>query len=223
MKHKGPILTLAAGLVLAAVLMVLNLRATNDQQQNASGEPAVEPVATTAPAKDQPSPTAEPTKAPAAQAVTYAGNVKGGAATIAIAVKDEQAIAYLCDGNRTEAWLQGSAKNGELVLSGAGNAKLTGTFGGGVAEGSVNAAGRRFTFAVKVVKPPSGLYRASANVANARIVEGWIVLENGRRVTGGMNRGGVSGPATDLKLPEATTVVDGTTIQANQVDPSAGI
>jgi serine/threonine protein kinase, bacterial len=224
MKHKGPILTLAAGLVLAAVLMVLNLRVTSGQQRDAAGEPAPEApaaTATSAPADAAP-PTTPPAEAPAAAPATYAGKVTGGAATIAIAVKGDKAVAYLCDGNRVEAWLQGSARNGELVLKGSGNARLSGTFDQKSAEGNVNAAGRRFTFAVRLVKPPSGLYRAAANVTNAEIVEGWIVLENGD-VTGTMTRNGVTGPGTPLKLPEATTVVDGTTITASQVDPGAGL
>jgi serine/threonine-protein kinase len=228
MKHKGPILTLAAGLVLAAVLMVLNLRVTNDQNNAAANADPEAPAATSAPATSAPAdkpadkPADEPADAPAAAPATYAGKVTGGAATIAISVKGDKAIAYLCDGNRTEAWLQGSARNGELVLRGAGNARLTGTYDETSAEGNVNASGRRFTFAVRAVKPPSGLYRASANVANAQIVEGWIVDGNGE-VTGTMTRNGVTGPGTPLKLPEATTVVDGTTITASQVDPGAGL
>ena len=221
MKHKGPILTLAAGLVLAAVLMVLNLRVTADSPQNTAGE---QPEATTGPAAEAPPPTtAPPTEAPAAPAVTYAGRVNGGAATIAIAVKAGKAIAYLCDGKRTEAWLQGTARNGELVLSGAGNARLTGTFGNGVAEGNVNAAGRRFTFSVKVVKPPSGIYRATANVRNAEIVAGWVVTEDGEQQTGVMTVKGEPRPAEPLNLENNTTVVNDTTITANQVDPSAGL
>jgi hypothetical protein len=177
---------------------------TNDQNNAAANADPEAPAATSAPATSAPAdkpadkPADEPADAPAAAPATYAGKVTGGAATIAISVKGDKAIAYLCDGNRTEAWLQGSARNGELVLRGAGNARLTGTYDETSAEGNVNASGRRFTFAVRAVKPPSGLYRASANVANAQIVEGWIVDGNGE-VTGTMTRNGVTGEgATDV-------------------------
>jgi len=230
MKHKGPILTLAAGLVLAAVLMVLNLRATDASQRNAAGDQQPDAPAATATAQPgQAEPTnAPPTKAPpttaAAAPVTYAGRVKGGAATIAIVVKEAKAVAYLCDGNRTEAWLQGTARNGELILTGSGNARLTGSVAKGVAAGSVTASGRRFTFSVKVVKPPSGLYRATNQALDA--VGGWVVFENDNgqvEQVGVMNIEGDPQPADPLDLNNSTTTVDGTTITAGPVDPSAGL
>ena len=46
---------------------------------------------------------------------TWAGDVDGGEATIAISVNDGVAIAYLCDGKRVEAWLQGTAADGKLT------------------------------------------------------------------------------------------------------------
>jgi hypothetical protein len=220
MKLKGPILTLAAGLVLAVVLMVLNLRVTGQRNAADSAPPdaaAVDTTATTAP------PTTKPPAKPAAP-VTYAGWVKGGGATIAIVVKEDKAVAYLCDGSRTEAWLQGTADNGELVLKGSGNASLAGTFGNGKAEGSVTASGRRFSFAVKVVKPPSGLYRATAQALDA--VGGWVVFEDDEgkvEQVGMLTVGGEQQPAEPLNLDNPTTDVNGTTIPADQVDPTAGL
>lgn len=223
MRHKGPIFTLLAGLALAAVLMVLNLTATNRNRNNgdnaanaganatATTTSELGTAPTTAPA------TAAPTKAPPAAQVTYAGRVSGGGATIAIAIKDGKAVAYLCDGNRAEAWLQGTASNGELKLAGSGNATLTGSYGNGVAAGAISATGKKWTFAVGTVKAPSGLYRAAANVRNARIVGGWIVLASGEQV-GVLNVAGEEQPAPPLNTATNTTTVDGTVITANPVD-----
>ncbi len=213
MKHKGPILTLAAGVILAAALMVLNLNATKDEDGGydaAVGTASVAPSASAAPT------TAAPTQ-PAAVQVTYAGNVTGGGATIAIAVKDGKAVAYVCDGRSAEAWLQGTAENGVLRLAGAGNASLTGTYANGVAAGSVTATGKQFTFSVKSVKPPSGLYRASANVRNAQIVGGWIVLEDGTQV-GVLQVGQATEPAPPLDTATNSTTVDGTPVSVTAVD-----
>ncbi|HEX6869631.1 MAG TPA: hypothetical protein VF163_00915 [Micromonosporaceae bacterium] len=212
MKHKGPIITLAAGLVVAAVLMVMNLSVTP-----AGDRPGADTADAAASAPTTTAPTTAATRPPAAAAqVTYAGKVDGGAATIAIAVKDGRAVAYLCDGRAAEAWLQGTADNGELDLAGAGNARLSGTFANGVATGRVTAAGRTFDFSVGVVKPPSGLYRASANVRNAKVVGGWIVV-NGEQV-GLLVVDGTARPAPPLDPTTGRITVDGTAITAAAVD-----
>jgi serine/threonine-protein kinase len=216
MKRKGPILTLAAGVVLAAVLMVLNINATRSKPTAADTAPSATtapPAATTA----APAPTTAAAVVPAEPPVTYAGNVGGGGATIAIAVKDGKAIAYLCDGRSAEAWLQGTAQNGALNLAGADNAGLTGTYANGVATGVVTAVGRDFSFSVGTVEPPSGLYRASANVANAQVVDGWIVLADGTQV-GTQRKGTTITSAPRLNLPAKTAVVDGVTINATMLD-----
>jgi len=214
MKRKGPILTLAAGVVLAAVLMVLNINATRSTPTAAAPtDKATTAAATTA----APAPTTAAAVVPAGPPVTYAGNVVGGGATIAIAVKDGKAIAYLCDGRSAEAWLQGTAQNGALNLTGADGAGLTGTVANGVANGVVTAVGRDFSFSVGAVEPPSGLYRASANVANAEVVDGWIVLADGTQV-GTQRKGATITSAPRLNLPAKTAVVDGVTINATMLD-----
>jgi hypothetical protein len=218
MKRLGPLLTLAAGIVVAAVLMVLNLNATNVAHQ---AEPAgvatsqTDPVPTTA-APTTPAPTTPAPAVPAGPPVTYAGGVGGGGATIAIAVKDGQAIAYLCDGATAEAWLKGTAQGGKLDLTGE-NANLTGTYGNGVADGVVTAVGRDWSFSVSKVEAPSGLYRASVDVANATIVGGWIVLVDGTQV-GTQRKGGAVSPAPPLNVANGTSVLGGTTVTVTAID-----
>jgi hypothetical protein len=214
MRYKGPILTLAAGLVVATVLMVLNLNATRDRDTRNAAADAVAPTSA-APATSEPAPTTEPPPPPAPPA-TYAGKVSGGRATIAIATKDGQAIAYLCDGRSIEAWLQGTASNGELVLTGADNASLSGVFNDGTASGIISAEGRSWEFAVPVVKPPSGLYRATANVRNAEFVAGWIWVDGVQVGLGVLGGSVIEVPPVD---PAAGTVsVDGTPVSVNPVD-----
>jgi serine/threonine-protein kinase len=220
LKRQGPILTLAAGVVLAAVLMALNLNASRtraaDQSAAGAGESTtVAGAGSPAPTTSGPAPTTAP---PVVEApTTYAGNVGGGGATIAIAVKDGKAIAYLCDGRSAEAWLQGTAQAGTLALTGAGNASLAGNYANGVATGTVTAAGREWTFSVGTVQAPSGLYRASADVANAQVVGGWIVLADGTQV-GTQRQGDQVTPAPRLNLPDRTAVLNGVTVNAIQID-----
>jgi hypothetical protein len=219
MKRTAPLLTLLAGLGVGTVLfLVNNVVAANDPV------PVAAPVKADANAAASPSPTAaaKPT-APAVERiapkekvnVTWAGDVDGGKATIAISVKDGVAIAYVCDGRRVEAWLQGVAADGKLDLEGKG-ATLAGTFGDGRAKGTVTVGRATWTFDVPAVSKPSGLYRATANVRNAEVVSGWIVVR-GRQV-GAVSDGEVTEPAPPLPLPSLTAVWNGVPLVATPVN-----
>jgi hypothetical protein len=223
MKRHGPLLTLLTGLTLAIVLTALSIGATENDatRQTGASQPAGN-AATTPPAalgNASPSPAA-----PTASAVTatWAGSVDGGAASIAITARNGGAVAYLCDGKRVEAWLLGSAVDAKLNLSGKSDATLVGTFGNGVASGTLSAGGKRWTFKVPVVTAPSGLYRASANVRNAKIVGGWIVLPNGVQV-GALNRNGVTEPGTPLDPTSRSTTIDGSPVTAYAVDGTTSL
>lgn len=214
MKRTGPIITLAAGIVVAGVLMVLNLNTTG-AAENTAGDGATTTVpATTAAASTPPT---SPTPAKAAGPITYAGNVDGGAATLAIAIKDGQAIAYVCDGRKAEAWLKGTAEGGQLTLTGAHEATVTGSYGNGKVAGTVRVAGKSWTFSLASVKPPSGLYRAAANVNGATVVGGWIVLADGTQV-GVVTVDGAAQPASALDPGTGRTDVNGTAVSATPVD-----
>ena len=164
--------------------------------------------------------------APAAPAnnpkVTWAGRTKGGQATIAITAKDGKAIAYLCDGERLEVWLSGTASDGKLKLSApersATDATLVGTFGGGRAKGTISVEGEEFTFNVGVAKKPSGLYRTTANVRGARLDGGWIVLSDGTQV-GLATYAGSTVPVSPLDTATRTTEFYGEKVTAVAVEP----
>ena len=216
-KKRGPLITLFAGLALALVLGVLSANATTDEvaRRNAAAE---QPAAPAAPTTAAASPTPPPaTAAPAAFRAAYAGRVKGGAASIAIAVRDGGAIAYLCDGRRIEAWMLGSATDGRLQLTGDDGASLIGTFDEGSAAGEVTARGRTFTLDIPVAKKPSGLYRSTADLRGARVVTGWIVLANGEQV-GIANTAGRTAPAPPLDLAYRTATINGQEVTADPID-----
>lgn len=215
MKLKGPYLTLLSGAVLAAVLLVLSTTAAaNDAgSKDAAADPgtaAASPSASPSPAASQP---------PAIEQAAYAGQVtRGGGTTIAIAVKNGQAVAYLCDGRKVEAWMKGTATDGNLNLTGDANSRLTGRYAG-TATGTVSAGGRQWTFSVPTVTAPSGLYRAVANVRNAKVVGGWIILPGGSQV-GIVTKDGQPTTAARLDPESLTATVDGTQVTAVPQDGS---
>ncbi len=156
---------------------------------------------------------------PDAPIVTYAGKVDGRTAAIAIAVRNGQAIAYLCDGGRLEAWLQGPAGDGQLALTGKNGASITGTHDGAGATGTAVASGRTFTFKIKMVQAPSGLYRLADKVANAAVNGGWIVAEGEQ--TGTLTIDGVTGAAPPLNTETGETTINGVVVKPNRAQPPA--
>lgn len=220
-KARGPLITLLSGLVFALVLGVLSANAaTSDAERNSAAPPATSappPPATSAPPPATTAPPAATTAPPAAFRAAYAGRVDGRAASIAIAVRDGGAIAYVCDGRRIEAWLLGAATDGKLILSGSGSASLTGTFDRDSAEGTVRAGGKSWTFDIAVAKKPSGLYRSTADIRNARVVTGWIVLPDGEQV-GIANSDGTPAPAPPLDVTDGSATINGVEVTADTID-----
>ncbi|GGM05394.1 MULTISPECIES: hypothetical protein [Micromonospora] len=188
------------------------------------GTPPPEP----APASPTPAPTPSATEAPAANSpakvdVTYTGQVGNAGATIAITVTGGNATAYVCDGKSLEIWLQGTAdKDGQLALDGKDGARLTGTVTDGKATGELVAEGRTSTFTAQAngSKTPV-LYRASEQVRNAGIDGGWIMLPTGGQI-GVVTWNGSPVPAPPLDPAFGTTIVNGVSITAVPVIPSAG-
>lgn len=233
MKIRSPIVTLLVGAGLAGVLLVLDARASSDAQDRAAAAAATATVTAsstpTSSSTTTPSVTSSAPSAPAAttapvatKPVTYAGHLNG-TGSVAVVVRGEKAVAYMCDSqNRVEAWMQGSATNGKVNLSGRQSAQLTGTVTGTRLTGTVKVQGMRWTFSVRSVKPPSGLYRASAKVRGAQIIGGWIVLDDGTQV--GLTSTGEEGehpePAPSLDTSTRSVTVDGVTLTPAPVDPA---
>ena len=155
-------------------------------------------------------------KEPVAQAEpmtgTWAGHLKEG--SLAIAAKNGAAIAYLCDGDKLEEWMTGTAIGGKLDLKSDDGSRLTGTADKKQAKGTVTVDdGKARTFDIDVAKKPSGLYRFASQVRGAKIVGGWIVLKDGRQVGLATVDGQVVKPST-LDVTTGKATVGGETITA---------
>lgn len=209
MVRRGPLITLAAVVVLAAVLLAVNVSKEDD-----GATPAPGPAATAAP---DPTTTATSAAVEFPAQATYVGQipVATGTLTLAIAVGGEDAVAYACDGSAVESWLAGDAEAGRLELEGREGARLDGEFDGATVRGTLWLGDRSWTFDAAPAEPPAGLYRA--NVGDVRA--SWIVTQDGT-VTGVL-RGGDGGttPAPAL-APDGTAVVDGETVTADPVSGS---
>lgn len=232
MKLKGLAIVIVGVLALSGALFGLatvaaeEARKDRDQAAQTRQDPSPAP---TPPASTDPgaSASAQPglaapggaTPNPNAPITTYAGKVDGRTAAIAITVRNGQAIAYLCDGGRLEAWLQGPAGDGQLALTGKNGASVTGTHDGAGATGTAIAGGRTFTFKIKMVQAPAGLYRLADKVANAAVNGGWIVADGEQ--TGTLTVNGVTGAAPPLNLETGETTVNGVVVRPNRAQPPA--
>ncbi|WP_238014107.1 hypothetical protein KZZ52_59025 [Dactylosporangium sp. AC04546] len=228
MKLKGPIITLGVGLVVAGVIYTLNVDLSNDVARNNTAASAAASVATSVASSPSPSPSA-PASSPAVVGdgsgpagqqgtQTYAGSVKSGVASLAIVVNKGKAIAYVCDGKSAEAWLEGTMANGQIDLKGP-KGSLKGTYGNGVASGSVTAGSKTWEFAIKPAAPPSGLYRSATTLRN-RLDASWVVLPDGTQV-GVDSTGGTAKPAPAFNVNSKTVTVDGTVITIESSAPAA--
>ncbi len=205
MKSLGPVLTLLAVVALGVTLFFVNSGADPANQPAAAVSPA--PAATAPPAT-----TAAPDPAAAAPAVAekaYAGRTSGNELTIAIAVKDGRAVAYLCDGKKVEAWLEGTLSGADLSLKNAsGSATVTGTADDGKSVGTVTVGEKSWPFAAKAVQAPNGLYEGRADVRGVATRVGWIVLPDGSQtgILKPANGEPEPAPALDPARPGSVTI-----------------
>ncbi|TDE44191.1 hypothetical protein E1295_25260 [Nonomuraea mesophila] len=236
MSRLGPVITLAAGVVLAAGLGVASINAAPAADNTAANTVAEAPsTEETTPARQnatesppatrntaEPSPAPSPTEPKKIARADYGGRVKGNGGLIAISIRNGKAIGYFCDG-RTEAWFKGKESAGELSLTGFGSAKVTAALGGGKARGTVALGGKKWSFVAPTVVKPSGLYRATAIVRGAKLRAGWIVLKNPQ---GGFTQVGAAVlgeeqldiPRLDGERPTTPLTVDDTTVYPKDVD-----
>ncbi len=229
-RRTGPLATLAAVVLFTVVLFAANSRV--DEQAGAApsypdgssggatATPSAEPSA-------QPSaqPSAEPSsspspEAPPAQQAVFAGVTSGGEATLAMAVDDGAAAAYLCDGSEIEAWLQGTVEGGAMTLAGRNGAGLTGTVTDSAVLGTVTTStGLTLPFSAALSTPPAGVYESRTTVDGLATRIGWAVLPDGTQV-GVATVGDTKQPAPPLDLGSGGFQLDGTTGTAEPVDGS---
>ena len=221
MNRYSPIVTLLAVVLLGAGLLGVNV--VNNPGETASEATGETAGGTGAPAGQAaaalpgapPLPAAEPPPVPAADAPAaapavgekaYTGRSAGDEVTVAVAVKDGKAVAYVCDGEKVEAWLEGTLTGETLALSGK-TGTVTGTLDDKAAFGTVVVDGAEWPFSAQGVQAPAGLYEGRGSLRGVAARVGWIVEDDGT-VTGVLTAGGESSgaPALDPDAPGATTL-----------------
>src|SRR4029077_20688387 len=106
---KTPYLTLLTGAALGVVLLVASMLATPKAPAAPVAAATPAPAASAAqPSSSAPTPTATAVANVPAKA-NYAGEVKGGGASVAISIHHGQAIAYVCNGSGISGRGQGAA------------------------------------------------------------------------------------------------------------------
>jgi hypothetical protein len=170
------------------------------------------PPSSEAPAKPKPPP-APPAPTFPAEAM-YAGDAEGTDLAIAVAVKGDEAAAYLCDGGQVESWLKGTIAEGKLNLE-SKNKKdsLVAGLKGKNLTGTVSVGGDELPFTIAVADAPAGLYRGE----NGATTVGWIVLPNGKQV-GIANTGDNPMPAPPLDVEEGAVTMNGDRVEAQKIE-----
>lgn len=191
MKRFAPLLTLLAVAVLGVALLTISSLSNPANQQAGQVEAAAPPAAEAPPA---PAPAVE---APAVAEKAFAGRSDDRKLTVAIAVKEGRAVAYVCDGKKVEAWLEGTLQGEKLSLQGKDGATITGTANEQSSAGELAVGGKKWAYSAKGVAAPAGLYEGRADVRGVATRIGWVVEDDGN-VTGISQAGGVTSPAPGL-------------------------
>jgi 3-oxoacyl-ACP reductase-like protein len=186
MRRFGPLLTLLAVVVLGGALFAVNVLGNPDNQAAQPAPAASAAAPTQAAAAPTAAPAAAPTAAATPQAVAekaYAGRSAGNEVTVAIAVKNGRAVGYICDGKKTEAWLEGTVSGSDVSLKSAdGKSTIVGTVDEAKSLGTVAVGDKEWPFAAKAATAPAGLYEGRASVKGVLNRIGWIVLPDGKQV-----------------------------------------
>jgi hypothetical protein len=222
MKSYAPVLTLVVVAALAAVLFVANSLSAPAAQTVAAPAPAASSVPAE-PAVPPPPPPPPPTPPPAVVVEkVFAGRSSGNEVTVAVAVKDGRAVAYVCDGKKIEAWLEGTLTGDSLSLSGK-TSSITATLDDKASFGTVTVDGKEWPFSAKGVASPAGLYEGRGNVDGVAARVGWIVQEDGS-VTGVENAGGSPKPAAALDPTNlGATMSDGSPVTVTALDGASTV
>ncbi|TWF81376.1 hypothetical protein FHX44_117319 [Pseudonocardia hierapolitana] len=230
MSRFAPLITLGTVAALGGGLLFVNTTVLGPPAVTAGTAVAAPPVAAAevAPgAAPEAAPPVPPAAAPAAPAVVeaaYTGRSAGDEVTVALAVKDGRAVAYVCDGKKVEAWYEGTLAGADLQLSAAdGKPGITATVTEAATLGTVTVGGKDLPFAAEDVAAPAGLYEGRAAVRGVLTRIGWIVEDDGD-VTGVANAGGTRRPAPELDpaAPGATRI-DGVPVTVTALDGSAPV
>ena len=225
MKHRSPLVTLAAVALAFAIMFTVNMLSGPPGSSSAgTAGPSAAPTtgAATSPSP-QPTKTAVATSSVSAsesvednkfpEKVVYAGRTDDGSATIAVAVLGDQAAAYLCDGRSVESWFRGTVEGADISLKSKSGSTLEATLDGDHIKGTVEIKNDTQKFEINEANKPAGLYRARGS----KTTIGWIVLEDGSQV-GVQTTGTDSSAAPQLDPENPQVTVDGESLNAALVN-----
>jgi hypothetical protein len=123
----------------------------------------------------------------------YAGKDTTGGLAVAVAIKGDRAVGYLCNGKSIEAWLTGTVSGGRVSLAADDGSTVDARFNGERVTGVAAKGDEQYAFDLEEADPPAGLYRRKDDESTI----GWIVLPDGSQV-GIENTGGSLRPAPRL-------------------------
>ena len=223
MKHRSPLVTLAAVAVAFVIMFAVNMLASPPgSSSTGTPTPAAPPAASASPGAQEtgtatasPSPSASRSAEDSTfpQKIVYAGRAEDGARAIAVAVLGTQAAAYFCDGRSVESWFRGTVTGSDISLQSKDGATLQASLDGDHLKGSLRIKNERVRFEINEAKKPAGLYRARGSETTI----GWIVLEDGSEV-GLQTTGQGSTPAPELDPENPQVTVDGQELDAAPVN-----
>ena len=217
MKHRSPLVTLAAVALAFIIMFTVNmLSGPPGSSSTGSAGPAAAPTTAAAPqqtASATPSASETPEDSEFPEQVVYAGRTDDGPAAIAVAVLGNQAAAYVCDGRNVESWFRGTVEGGRLSLKSNNGEALQAELDGDHLKGTVQIKSGTQKFEINEASKPAGLYRARGS----KTTIGWIVLEDGSQV-GVQTTGADSSAAPQLDPDNPQVMVDGESLDAAAVN-----
>jgi hypothetical protein len=223
MKHRSPLVTLAAVALAFAIMFIVNI-VSGPPGSGTSGAASPSAAAPTTAGSSSLQPTETAAETPTASAsetaedtfpeqVVYAGRAEDSQGAIAVAVLGGQAAAYFCDGRNVEAWFRGTVEGGNISLKSKSGATLEAELDGTEIKGTVQVQNDTVEFEIDEAKRPAGLYRARGS----KTTIGWIVLPDGSQV-GVQTTGSDSSAAPRLDLEDPQVTVDGESLDAAPVN-----
>jgi hypothetical protein len=225
-KHRSPLVTLAAVAVAFAIMFTVNMLSgpPGSSSTGTAGPSSAAPApASASSASSQPTETAVASPSPSAsqtteeskfpEKVVYAGRTKDGSAAIAVAVLGDQSAAYFCDGRNIESWFRGAVRGADTSLKSRSGVALQASLDGDHMKGSVQIKKDTLKFEINEAKKPAGLYRARGS----KTTVGWIVLEDGSEV-GVQTTGADSTAAPQLDPENPQVTLGGENLDAKPVN-----
>jgi len=221
MKHRSPLVTLAAVAVAFIIMFTVNMLVS--PPGGSSAEPAGPSTApaTSAPAQQTTSAAATPSASTSESIedktfpnkIVYAGRTDDKSGAIAVAVLGDQAAAYFCDGRSIESWLRGTVQVADIALKSNDGATLQASLDGDHLKGTVKIKNDRSKFEIDEAKKPAGLYRARGS----KTTIGWIVLEDGSQV-GIQTAAADSAAAPELNPESPQVTANGESLDAKPIN-----